>query len=273
VKLAAVLLLLPVAAAAQERTALANLALRARTATERFRDPEVARAAGYRPVGPDFPSMGRHWIHPSLILREVPDPDAPPILEYAELRGRPTLVGVAYAALVRDGPPAFALPVPADGWHFHQGTVEEESFLRSHAGAAHIEPGPKIAVLHAWVWLDNPDGLLATDNWALPYARLGFNAPVDGSRLAARAVALAAGDGGRAYVQALISAVGHPSPDEAAALASLVAKHQVVARGLLDRRTGGAPPVIALDHCWAALWEDVRRAVRPEVWGRLQAIH
>jgi hypothetical protein len=273
VKLAVFLLLLPVAAAAQERTALAELVARARAATERFRDPEVARAAGYRPVGPDFPSMGRHWVHPSLILREMPDPGAPPILEYAELSGRPTLVGVAYAALVRDGPPPFVLPVPADAWHFHQGTVEEESFLRSHAGVAHVGPGPKIAVLHAWIWLDNPDGLLATDNWALPYARLGFTAPVDGSRPAARAAALAAGDGGRAYVQALISAVGHPSPEEAAALASLVANHQTVARALLDRRTGATPPVIALDHCWAALWEDVRRAVRPEVWERLQVIH
>ncbi len=243
----------------------ADFIAQARAGTARYRDPQVAQAAGYRPVGPDFPGMGRHWIHPALILRDTLDPTAPPILEYAEIGGRPTLVGVAYAKLVRDGTPPEGLPVPPGAWHFHQGTVEEESFLRSHAGVAHAMPGPRIAVLHAWIWLDNPDGLLATDNWALPYARFGYRMPPGASREAARALALAAGDGGRAYLEALLHAVGQPNAEERGALAAIVARHQAAARVL-------APNVGELEHCWMVLWSDVREAVRPDVWQRLRAI-
>ena len=251
--------------AASQGAPLDDFVARARSGTARYSDPEAARAAGYRPVGPDFPGMGRHWIHPALILRDTLDAAQPPILEYAELAGRPTLVGVAYAVLVKDGQAPPALPVPDGAWHFHQGTVEEESFLRSHAGLGHVMPGPRIAVLHAWIWLENPDGLLATDNWALPYARLGYRAPPGASRDAARALALAAGDGGRAYLEALLHAVGQANPDESGALAAIVARHQAAARAR-------APNVGELEHCWVALWSDVRAAVRPEVWERLRAI-
>ncbi len=243
----------------------------ARAGTAPYRDSQVARAAGYRPVGPDFPGMGRHWIHPGLILRDTLDPSAPPILEYAEIDGRLTLVGVAYAKLVHDRAPPAGLPVPSTAWHFHQGTVEEESFLRSHAGVMDMAPAgarePRIAVLHAWIWLENPDGVLATDNWALPYARLGYAMPRGAPHEAARAVALAAGEGGRAYVEALLRAVGRPNADEQQALARIVARHQAAARALLP---GDAE---TLGHCWTALLEDVRAAVRPEVWERLQVLH
>ncbi len=160
-----------------------------------------------------------------------------------------------------------SLPVPATAWHFHQGTVDEESFLRSHAGADHVMPGPgpRLAVVHAWIWLDNPDGLLATDNWALAYARLGLGVPANGSRAAARALALAAGDGGRMYLEALIHAVGQPSDSETAAVASGVRRHQAEARAR-------ASETAALEECWRALWIDVRAVVRPEVWQRLEAV-
>ncbi len=249
-------------------SALADFVARARAGTEALRDPEAARLAGYHPVGPDFPGMGRHWIHTSLILRPTPDPAQPPVLEYAELNGTPTLVGVAYAVLVMSDTAPPSLPVPAAAWHFHQGTVDEESFLRSHAGVGHLHSGtlgPTLAVVHAWIWLDNPDGLLATDNWALPYARLGYNPPPHISHAAARALALAAGASGRAYFEALLRAVGQPSYQELQALSAVVARHQVLARG-------EAPSLEKLEACWHALWEDVKTVVRPEVWERLEPL-
>ena len=248
-------------------TALASFVARARAGTEALRHPDAARLAGYHPVGPDFPGMGRHWIHTSLILRTTPDPAQPPVLEYAELNGTATLVGVAYAVLVNGDTVPASLPVPAAAWHFHQGTVDEESFLRSHAGADHVMPGPgpRLAVVHVWIWLDNPDGLLATDNWALPYARLGLGVPANGSRVAARALALAAGDGGRMYLEALIRAVGQPDADELKVLAAVVGRHQAEARAR-------AAQTVALEECWGALWNDVKTVVRPEVWERLEAL-
>ena len=262
-----------VAAQDSSGTAVAEFVAAARAGTARYRDPNVARAAGYRPVGPDFPSMGQHWVHPGLILQETLDAAQPAILEYAELGGRLALVGVVYAVLARDARPPAGLPVPVEAWHFHQGTVEEESFLRSHAGVASLTPGPRIAVLHAWIWLDNPDGLLATDNWALPYARLGYPAPAGTPHEAARAVALAAGDGGRAYVEALIHAVGRASVEETRALTAVVVRHQVAARELLQRDTIPHLRLAELGLCWSALLDDVRATVRPEVWERLQQIH
>lgn len=252
-------------AATLQGTALDDFLAQARSGTARFQNPDSARAAGYRPVGPDFPGMGRHWVHPSLILRDTPDAAQPTVLEYAEISGRLTLVGVAYAVLVKDGTPPSALPVPASAWHFHQGTVEEESFLRSHAGMAHDMPGPKIAVLHAWVWLANPDGVLATDNWALPFARAGLAAPLRLSRTAARALALA-DDGGRLYMEALLHAVGQPNDAEMSALAAVVRRHQGEARAHGSR-------VDELEACWLAFWQDVKTTVRPEVWARLLDLH
>ncbi len=252
--------------AAVQGRALDDFVARARSGTVRFRQPDSARSAGYRPIGPDFPGMGQHWVHPSLILRDSLDAAEPTVLEYAEVGGRLTLVGVAYAVLVKDGAaPPTSLPVPPGAWHFHQGTVEEESFIRSHAGFGHHMPGPKIAVLHAWIWLDNPDGLLATDNWALPYARLGYQPPARPSHAAARAMALAAGDGGRIYLEALLHAVGQPSDDEMKALAIVVARHQMEARAHTAN-------VTELERCWRALWEDVKGNVRPDVWERLEAL-
>jgi len=249
-------------------TALAAFVARARAGTEALRSPDGARLAGYHPVGPDFPGMGRHWIHTSLILRPSPDAAQPPVLEYAEINGTATLVGVAYAVLVNSDTAPASLPVPPSAWHFHQGTVDEESFLRSHAGVTHMmpgRPGPRLAVVHAWIWLDNPDGLLATDNWALPYARLGLRVPANGSRDAAQALALAAGDGGRMYLEALIHAVGQPSDSEMTAVRTIVGRRQTEARQHAARAD-------ELELCWNALWSDVRTAVRAEVWDRLNAL-
>ena len=71
-----------------------------REATERYRDRSRAIADGYRPIGPDFPGMGEHWISVPLLLRGEVDRARPPILEYATLENEATLVGAicAYVA-------------------------------------------------------------------------------------------------------------------------------------------------------------------------------
>jgi hypothetical protein len=86
-------------------------------------------------------------------------------------------------------------------------------------------------------------------------------------------LALAAGDGGRNYVEALLRAVGRPSAAEERALALLVERHQAAAQALLPSDPDGSASVEALAHCWTELLEDVRAAVRPEVWERLQVLH
>ena len=57
------ILILAVLAALQSPgdTALASFVARARAGTDALRHPDAARLAGYHPVGPDFPGMGRSF--------------------------------------------------------------------------------------------------------------------------------------------------------------------------------------------------------------------
>lgn len=182
-----------------------SFAARVRASTARYQDQREAMKDGYRRIGPDFPSMGEHWLNRAIVMRGDIDPLRPPILEYITVNGRPVLAGVAYAKLAYGEPPVTAIPAPGSAWHYHAGSVDEESFIASHAagGASDSTRGPRIAVLHAWLWADNPAGLFATDNWMLPWRRLGIEPPISpGPDSLTMMAALAAG--GEHYFTTLI---------------------------------------------------------------------
>ena len=65
--------------------------------------------------------------------------------------------------------------------------------------------------------------------------------------------------------EALIHAVGQPSDEEMQTLAIVVRRHQTEARERGARAR-------ELEACWHALWDEVKTAVRPEVWERLEAL-
>lgn len=229
-----------------------------REATARFRDREQAVIAGYRPIGPDFPGMGEHWISVPLLLEGRLDPARPPILEYAEIGGVMTLTGAAFAVLVPAGgaPPTEGIPAGANPWHYHGGTVDEESFVLGHAhGAPARSDQPRMAVLHVWAWLDNPDGPFATDNWALPFARLGLPRPVVApSREVAHALALAAG-GARYYLAVVAAGTSLDSAGRVAVAARLADSTEEI-RTLLRK----LPLDEALPRAGAG-WQALRREV------------
>lgn len=254
-----------------------DLASVARAGTARYQDRSAAIEDGYRKVGPDFPGMGEHWVNPGLLLAGVLDPARPPVLEYATIGGVPKLVGVAYAALVTDSTRPPALPLPSWAWHTHAGTVDEESFILSHAGVHHTHhqgDGPQVAVAHAWIWLANPAGLYETDNWGLPCARLGFAAPDNLSADAGRALALAAG--GTAYFATLVRVVGKPDSAEQIRLRAVLER----AAGEVSLRVGhgtGSTPlppdlVPDLEVSWRRAWAALLAAASPAVRERLAAL-
>lgn len=251
-----------------------DLAATARAATARYQDQAAAIADGYRAVGPDFPGMGVHWVNKSLLLTGALDPARPPVLEYATIDGRQRLVGVAYAALVTDSAPRPLLPVPADAWHTHAGTVDEESFLLSHVGvhSAHSRThGPRLAVAHAWIWLDNPAGLYETDNWALPCARLGFTPPAGLSADAGRALALAGG--ATAYFETLVRVVGKPDSVELVRLRAVLGQGASEVSRRVGHGTGQTPLppdlVIWLESAWRRTWAALLATASPPVRQRL----
>jgi hypothetical protein len=229
-----------------------------REVTARYRDIQVAKDDGFRKIGPDFPGMGEHWINVPRLLEPEIDISRPPILEYATIDGKPTLLGAAYAVLLQNGaePPTAGLPITRDRWHYHGGTVSEESFVLGHAHHLPSDPTKsRLAVLHVWAWLDNPTGPFATDNWALPFARLGIPTPTLAPEPAAsNAVALAAG--GEPYFATLVAVsagAAAQSNDEVTVLLKEAAKEIL---GLLGTRPDGLAMAAAGER-----WLELRDAI------------
>lgn len=240
---------------AQRDARLDSLADRVRAGSAQFRDRRVAIQAGYRRVGPDFPGMAEHWVNIPLLMQGTVDPSAPPILSYVTVDGTHTLVGVAFAVPVEPGAAVPPPPAHCGEWHFHAGTVEDESFLPDHAmafGSSRVG----LAVLHAWVWLANPEGLCARDNWALPYARAGLTPPVDPDPDAARALSLVSG--AREYYRArwhrVLAAWPPVEVDRLVDVASEAVRHVL-------RRSETA---IERDRRLAEIWRMIRQATTDE---------
>ena len=249
-----------------DRDDVARFAALAKAATERYRDQSAAIADGYRRIGPDFPSMGEHWLSVSLAVHPEVDPLHPPILEYVSVAGKPVLAGVAYTQLVRDALPQVPIPAPAAAWHFHQGSVDEESFVLSHAAAqlaagdSTPPEGPRIGVLHAWLWLENPAGLFATDNWSLPWRRIGISRPgwVGAAAPADLAAALAAGGAG--YFTTLLRYRQRLTAEQAGRIATVLERHGREIRALLESQRAGHEPADRgeLSTAWTAVEADLR---------------
>ena len=261
--------------AAARDSGVARFLTHARDGTARFRDQREAVAAGYRLLGPDFPGMGEHWVHPLLTLQGKFDPAQPQVLTYARIGDEIRLVGVAYAIPLESGeaPPSFP---GGDAWHDHTGTIDEESALLHQAVSGRGSgDGLRLAMLHAWIGLDNPAGPFASDNWALPFARQGL---VPGARIPATAArALSLVSGGDRYHRQLFTALGRPSPPEVAVAEGVLAeaRGRVVA-WLREREDGGAPvsadELRLLSNLWVDAWTRIERSVRPEVAAPLRAI-
>jgi hypothetical protein len=168
----------------------------ARAAAEKYQDRSKAIRDGYRPIGRDFPAMGEHWIRITLVFDGVVDPTRPEVLNYVLVDGRPKLVGLGFAAPLLAGELAPEAPAGRDAWHDHSRTIEDETVL-PHTDPVHAHhgegPGPRLAMLHTWLWAPNPDGVFAADNWGLAYVRLGLAVPATSPPGAAKALSLLTG--------------------------------------------------------------------------------
>jgi hypothetical protein len=125
------------------RSQLAQL----RAATARFHDIRVAELEGYTNSGiPCTEGMGYHWRKASLIGTAIAD--APPVLVYyPRADGFLELVAVEWVSPFKNTPPP---PQELFGQLFHLPTWPGGPTDRY--------------VLHAWVWLDNGDGMFDDTN-------------------------------------------------------------------------------------------------------------
>lgn len=118
----------------------------ARRASARYQRLEDAIADGYADIDVFLPGMGYHYLRADRLDADF-EPSRPELLVYwPDRHGRLRLVAVEYAvplALLPDHPPE-GFTGSADVWD------RNETF--------------QLWTLHAWVWLDNPDGVFAPFN-------------------------------------------------------------------------------------------------------------
>jgi len=255
--------------------AVAEFVELARAGTFQYMDRSLAIADGYRLIGTDFPGMGEHWVNPGLIMKGDFDPAHPQVLCYITVNGDATLISVAYAIAVAADERPPESPASPDAWHYHSGSIREESFLlhgRNVDRADHR--GPRIVMLHAWVWLENPAGVFAKDNWALPFARLGIMAPKSIPPAAAKALSLTTG--GDNFYRALALAVGHPATDDQAKIEAVLQRYRRLVGAWVVETQGNAEPgtteLEKLADVWESMWAEINEIVSPEVRERLRLI-
>jgi hypothetical protein len=183
----------PLAARPDTLTAAARAQLAAaRRATAALATPAAAVAAGYRPMFGHVPLQGEHYVRVDRVLADTFDVERPPVLMFAPVAGRPTLVGVAYAYL---HPTGAAPPAGFDGagpgvWHAHERLAPL--------------PGRHLLMMHAW-FVDAPAGPWARYNPWLPYLAAGLAPPA-----AATLADSAAGERARRLGLALASVESPP---------------------------------------------------------------
>ncbi len=121
--------------------------IRLRIKMRRFHNFQVAIAQGYdTDVTGYVPHMGHHYLKASLVDGNF-ELEKPEVLMYApDDMGVMQFVGVEYLATGSEAPEGFTGTL--DDWHFN-----------SDIG---------LWTLHAWVGLDNPDGIFAPFNPMLP---------------------------------------------------------------------------------------------------------
>ncbi|MEO7713053.1 MAG: hypothetical protein ABIV10_09055 [Gemmatimonadaceae bacterium] len=242
-----------------------------REGTRRYESQQEAINDGFTRVGVEFPAMGEHWVSFARVMLDTVDAIRPSVLIYANTRDGPRLAGIAYTKLVpqREVPPVFPF---ADAWHEHSGAVAEESLPLGHSSHGRATgsgamgthgDSPRFFILHAWVWTSNPDGPFATDNWALPLARLGIASAGPAPRDAIRALALA--EDGDGYHRTIMSASLQLSAHEDSVLGTLLRQRRLHiepdVRTIRQAGTLGEAESARLAGTWDSLWTELQIAL------------
>jgi hypothetical protein len=238
--------------------------------TVRFADPAAAAREGYRRLGPDFPGMGQHWFHPGRVVSGDLNPGRPPVLNYAPVDGKPSLVGVAFTVALDVGEKPPSVFGSSDVWHDHAGSVDEEGLFLDHSASNRpgAETEPRVAMVHVWM-MPNPGGPLSQNNWTLPFARLGIAPPPHYTVSAARALSLASND--PEYYLQLFESAAHLDERDRAVVRAAIMQHADRARAwAASTRARSVVDTRALEEIWRSLWLDLERGLTPPAWTALR---
>jgi hypothetical protein len=128
-----------------------------REATERFKDVNVALAAGYAlqfgcVSGEDSGAMGLHYVNGDLVNKGVLDARNPQIIIYEPMPdGTLKLIGADFLLMADPWNAKYGAPPQLMGQLFHLFPSPNRFGL------------PAFYTLHVWAWKDNPNGAFV--NW------------------------------------------------------------------------------------------------------------
>jgi len=255
-----------------------------RAATARYRDHAHAVRDGYRLFGQEGPLMGEHWYRRDLVGQPL-DLRHPSTLQYANVGGRKVLVGVAYTVYRRPGEPVpEGFAGAGDHWHTHdvvrlaQAATAERPFVRwlvqRRIDRGKLGPGggrTLLTMVHAWVWLDNPEGMFAQEHLALPYLRAGLPPSWATNAAAAQGVQLLVPGACRAEV-GRTDKLARMEGDQARLLAALCEQEAAQVRAALNRHRDAAAVNAAAERAWNGYEAARARILHADQLARMQRI-
>jgi hypothetical protein len=265
-----------------------------RSSIARYADFEVARKEGWKKFGGkgEGPLMGEHWFlpprsgGPGYQHGQPIDFSRPSNLIYAEIGGRRQLIGVTFNVRLADGE-----PVPegfaggGDKWHVHDfpkaiaAATETRPLLRwfvqGFADRAFNKGGVqrgRVAMIHAWPTLPNPDGPFADKHRLLPYLKLGLPASyADGASLrAAKGLHLATSRGCADTIDGALWIAAAPKESSKRLHATCAEASNHVKQGLATGRKAEINRMA--EHGWAMFATAWAREITPRQQARIAAI-
>lgn len=151
--------------------------------------------------------------------------------------------------------------------------ADETLHLNPHAMEAPPE-GPQLAMIHACVWTENPEGPFAQQNWALPFHRLDIPVPERLTPAAGKAAHLVSG--GVEYYAEVIHRAGKPSADEMAAVNDVLRSSRDDVRSIIDVCMSDSATdvecVARLSAQWSTMWDELFRRLGPDVVEQLRPL-
>jgi hypothetical protein len=261
-------------------------------AVARYRDFEVAKREGWKKFGGDGPLMGEHWYLPKerggldYVGRQPIDVRRPSNLMYTTIGGKRVLTGVTFNVRIAPGQPVpEGFAGASDVWHVHDfeqavgAALKDRPVLRWMAQNWLLGPmrakgddHTRLAMIHVWVGVPNPDGPFADKNRLLPYLKLGLpTAFASGASMdAAKGLHLATPQGCSESIDggAWIANIGAGTKRELHRACAAAAAH--VREGLASR---DPRHVNAMgEHGWHAFDASWQRLLTPEQKARIAAI-
>ena len=267
-----------------------------RQALARYADFEVARREGWKKFGGkragEGPLMGEHWLlpkergGPDYVAGQPLDFSRPSNLIYAEIGGKRQLIGVTFNVRLAAGEPVpEGFAGSADRWHVHDfpkamaAATEGRPMLRwlaSRAADRAFNAGGakrgRVAMIHVWPALPNPDGLFADKHRLLPYLKLGLPAAfADGASVrAAKGLHLATPRGCADTIDGALWIANAPGATSKRLHSVCNAAAAHVRQGLASGRKAEVNAMA--EHGWAMFSAAWKGALTPDQQARIAAL-